>query len=316
MAGDGWRASRTLWALIGAISLLSLAIWSATGVGLKAGDLLVILGVVASLLAISAFYSQRRPDERLARLTRAMAELLLLIFMVGSLSYSGTSLAMPLRDEWFQAMDVALGFDWRFWLSVLDAHPAIHEVLVLAYHSMLPQTALLPIVLAAIGAYRHIDRFLLSYALAAIVTVAIATLLPALSPVVHLGITPADHPNIVLAVPLEFAQHAQALREGSMKLVDLNGAQGLVTFPSFHTVSAVLLMLGFWAAPPYWRWFGVGLNGLMLVAIPIEGSHYLVDVIAGAALAVAAWAAAAWLLARERQRTAPAGRALAPVTAV
>ena len=38
--------------------------------------------------------------------------------------------------------------------------------------------------------------------------------------------------------------------------------------------------------------------------------------IAGAALAVAAWAAAAWLLARERQRTAPAGRALAPVTAV
>ena len=152
MAGDGWRASRTLWALIGAISLLSLAIWSATGVGLKAGDLLVILGVVASLLAISAFYSQRRPDERLARLTRAMAELLLLIFMVGSLSYSGTSLAMPLRDEWFQAMDVALGFDWRFWLSVLDAHPSVHEVLVLAYHSMLPQTALLPIVLAASGA--------------------------------------------------------------------------------------------------------------------------------------------------------------------
>jgi membrane-associated phospholipid phosphatase len=315
MAGDGWRASRTLWACIGAISMLSLAIWSATGVGLKAGDLLVILGVVASLLAISAFYSQRRPDERLARLTRAMAELLLLIFMVGSLSYSGTSLAMPLRDDWFQAMDVALGFDWRFWLSVLDANPAIHEVLVLAYHSMLPQTALLPIVLAAIGAHRHLDRFLLSYALAAIVTVAIATLLPALSPVVHLGITPADHPNIVLAVPLEFAQHAQALREGSMKLVDLDGAQGLVTFPSFHTVSAVLLMLGFWGAP-YWRWFGVGLNALMLVAIPIEGSHYLVDVIAGAALAVAAWAAAKWILARERQRAASAYPAIAPVAAV
>ncbi|MDP3320241.1 MAG: phosphatase PAP2 family protein, partial [Bosea sp. (in: a-proteobacteria)] len=218
-------------------------------------------------------------------------------------------------DDWFQAMDVALGFDWRFWLSVLDAHPAAHQVLVLAYHSMLPQTALLPIVLAAIGAFRHLDRFLLSYVLAAIVTVAVATLLPALSPVVHLGVTPADHPNIVLAVPLEFAQHAQALRDGSMKLVDLNGAQGLVTFPSFHTVSAVLLMFGFWAAP-YWRWFGVGLNGLMLVAIPIEGSHYLVDVIAGAALAVAAWAAAEWLLTRERHRAALADPELAPAAAV
>jgi membrane-associated phospholipid phosphatase len=32
---------------------------------------------------------------------------------------------------------------------------------------------------------------------------------------------------------------------------------------------------------------------LMLIAIPIEGSHYLVDVIAGAAVAGAAWAVAA-----------------------
>jgi membrane-associated phospholipid phosphatase len=300
------RPSRTLWTLILGISALSLTIWAATGVGLKALDVLGLLGVVALLLGISAVYTRLRPDPRLARLARAMAELFLLIFMIGSLSYSGTTLAMPLRDDWFQAMDEALGFDWRYWLSVLDAHPEVHNVLVVAYHSMLPQTVVVAVALAAVQAYDHLDRYLLSYGLAAVATVAIAAAVPALSPLVHLGIQAADHPHIVLAVPLEFQEQANALREGRLKLIDLSGAQGLVTFPSFHTVSAVILILAF-AAVPYLRWVALALNVLMLVAIPIEGSHYIVDVLAGAVLALAAWALAGRLLRRERRNTALEG---------
>jgi len=66
----------------------------------------------------------------------------------------------------------------------------------------------------------------------------------------------------------------------------------LVTFPSFHTATAMLLLLAF-RGVPYMRWVSLALNGLMLIAIPIEGSHYLVDVIAGIAVALLAWAAAA-----------------------
>lgn len=300
MPVEGQSASRVLWTLILIVSALSIGIWVTMGIGLKAMNLLAILALAAILLGISSFYTHRRPDARLARLARAMTELLLLIFMIGSLSYSGATLAMPLRDEWFQAMDEILGFDWRYWLSVLNDNPNLHEVLVVAYHSMLPQTVAVPVVLAAIGAYRHLDRYLLSYGIAAVVTVAIAAAVPALSPIVHLGIERSEYPNIVLAVPLEFVEQAKALRDGSMKLVDLSGAQGLVTFPSFHTVSAVTLILAFWAVP-YLRWIGLGLNVVMLLAIPIEGSHYLVDVIAGAALAIAAWGAAGWLLKHERQ---------------
>jgi len=294
--------SRALWTLISTISALSLTIWTATGVGLKGPQLLALLAVVAGLLGISAIYTRLRPDIRLARLARGMAELCLLVFMIGSLSYSGATLAMPLRDDWLQAADQALGFDWRYWLGVLDASPRIHQVLVVAYHSMLPQTVLLVVVLAAFRAYRELDRYLLSYGIAATVTVAIAAVMPALSPIVHLGIVPSDHPNIVLAVPMEFQEQARALRDGSLRMIDLSGAQGLVTFPSFHTVSAVILILAFSAAP-YLRWPAFILNGLMLLAIPIEGSHYIVDVIAGAALALMAWSVAGRLLSWERSRT-------------
>lgn len=295
------RPSSTLWLFIIVMTAVSLAVSVISGVGVATAEIVAVFAGSALLLALSAFYTVSRPDPRLARLTRGAAELTLLISMIGTLSFSGASIAMPLRDDWYHAWDQALGFDWRYWLSVLDSRPNLHAVLAIAYHSMLPQTAAAILTLALTGSFRRLDRFLMSYGIAAVITVAIAAIAPALSPIVHLGITAADHPNIVLAVPLEFEQQARALRDGSLKMIELGGAQGLVTFPSFHTVSAVLLMLGF-AAVPYARWIGFGLNAIMLLAIPIEGSHYLVDVIAGAAVALLSWKVAGRLLCLKARR--------------
>lgn len=303
--------STRLWVLIAFVSFLSFATWSVTGVGVTGEQVAGLLVVVVILLGVSIVYTRLRPDRQIARLSRGMAELFLLVFMIGTLSYNAASLDRPLWDETFQAWDTAIGFDWRFWLSVVDAHPGIHEVLVLAYHSMLPQTVLAIVALVAARAYRHLDVYLLAYGIAALATVAISALMPALSPVVHLGIVPADHPNIALAVSPEFQEQALALREGRMKLVDLGSAQGLVTFPSFHTVSAVILLLAF-SAVPYLRWVSVCVNLAMLVSIPIEGSHYIVDVIAGAALAFGAWISAAWIIRTERTRSATSGAAVLP----
>jgi hypothetical protein len=142
-------------------------------------------------------------------------------------------------------------------------------------------------VLAGTGAHARLERFLLAFGLAAACTISISAFVPALSPLVFYGIIPADYPNITLAVALEFVSQTAALREGSLRLVDLGGAQGLVTFPSFHTACGVLL-LRFWGVP-YVPWAGLLMNALLIVAVPIEGSHYLVDVPAGAVAAVAAW---------------------------
>ena len=288
-----------LWSLIGVASSASVGIWLVAGTGLKGRDLAAVLTMGAVLIGLSAVYTHARPDPRIARLSRGMAELLFLTIMIGSLSYSGATLALPLWDDTFEAWDKALGFDWRFWLGLLDANPSVHLVFVVAYHSMMPQVVLAVVVLAAFHRNQHLDTYLLAYGVAALATVAVATLMPALSPLVHLGVTPAEHPNIILAVPLEFQEHAAALRDGRMRIVDLSGAQGLVTFPSFHTVCAILLLLAF-RPIPYLRWASTALNGLMLLAIPVEGSHYLVDVIAGAAVALGSWLFASWVVHQER----------------
>jgi membrane-associated phospholipid phosphatase len=75
-----------------------------------------------------------------------------------------------------------------------------------------------------------------------------------------------------------------ALRLHHVSGIDLGALRGLVCAPSFHTASAVLYM---WAAWPVvqLRRVVVPLNCAMLLATPIEGTHYLSDMIAGAAVA-------------------------------
>jgi hypothetical protein len=284
-------AAVPIWCFIAVAAIAAAAANAAAGIGFQLKQIAYVVLIVLGALGLSAFYTVVRPDDRVARLFRAAIELFLLSFLCGSLSYAATSLNRPLWDEVFVAWDAAIGFDWRHWLGVLNGYPKINLVLALAYHSMWPQLAVVIAALVTVRAYRRLDVLLLAFGFAAVVTIVVAGFMPALSPLAHFAITPADHPNIVLAVPREFEAQALALRDGSMRIIELGEAHGLVTFPSFHTVVAVLLLLGF-RTVPYLRWASLVPNVLMLIAIPIQGSHYLVDLIAGVAVALLAWAMA------------------------
>jgi PAP2 superfamily len=286
--GDPIGAVVPIWCFIIAAALAATAASIAAGISFHPRQLAYVALIVAGALALSAFYTVARPDDRVARLFRGAIELFLLSFLCGSLSYAATSLNRPLWDDVFVVWDQALGFDWRHWLGVLNEHPKINLALALAYHSMWPQLVLVIVALVTVRDYRRLDVFLLAFGFAAAITVVVAGFMPALSPLAHFAITPADHPNIVLAVPREFEAQALALRDGSMRVIELGQVQGLVTFPSFHTVVAVLLLIGF-RNVPWLRWVSLVLNVLMLLSIPIEGSHYLVDLIAGVGVALVAW---------------------------
>jgi membrane-associated phospholipid phosphatase len=79
-----------------------------------------------------------------------------------------------------------------------------------------------------------------------------------------------------------------ALRLGSKTIVDFSENVGLITFPSFHAAMAVLFALAAWSHP-WLRWPFALLNAIMLVATITHGGHYLVDVLAGCAIALVAW---------------------------
>ena len=79
-----------------------------------------------------------------------------------------------------------------------------------------------------------------------------------------------------------------------MSQVDLGTLQGLVSAPSFHTAAAVIFIVIAWQTK-YLRWPLILMNGAMLLSTPIEGTHYLSDMIAGGFVGIFAVCAVAAL---------------------
>jgi membrane-associated phospholipid phosphatase len=81
------------------------------------------------------------------------------------------------------------------------------------------------------------------------------------------------------------------VRDGSLRVLDFKTLGGIITFPSFHAAAAVPALWAFWAV--WWmRPLALIANVGMLLATPLVGGHYFVDVFAGIALAMLAIAAA------------------------
>ena len=81
------------------------------------------------------------------------------------------------------------------------------------------------------------------------------------------------------------------VRNGSLRELDMLQLGGIVTFPSFHAATAVLYLWALWDV----RWIrpiAVLANVAMLLATPLVGGHYFVDVFAGIAVAAASITAA------------------------
>jgi membrane-associated phospholipid phosphatase len=73
------------------------------------------------------------------------------------------------------------------------------------------------------------------------------------------------------------------LRAGTLRALDMTQLMGIVTFPSYHAALALIFVRAFRDVP------GLAIAGalwatLTIVATPVFGGHYLVDVLAGLAL--------------------------------
>ncbi|WP_224788929.1 phosphatase PAP2 family protein [Pandoraea terrae] len=83
----------------------------------------------------------------------------------------------------------------------------------------------------------------------------------------------------------EDVSHFYALRSGTVSVLD--PLQGLMSFPSFHTITAVLCAYAVRSVQPVFP-LAVVLNVVMVCSTPTQGGHYLSDVLAGLAVAVVA----------------------------
>ena len=192
----------------------------------------------------------------------------------------------PLWDAALARLDEAMGFHWPAMLGWFDANPAIAAVLAPCYSAFLPQQPVVLIALVLVARAREAQAIFLAGLIGLAVTHAIAFLLPAYGAYAYYDILASQHPNIDLVSVAALVPEHALVRAGALLDFDSQVRLGLITFPSYHALLAVVLAWGWWFVP-YLRWPGLALNAGMLIATPLHGGHYLFDVLVGTALAIA-----------------------------
>jgi membrane-associated phospholipid phosphatase len=216
----------------------------------------------------------RKCARGLILLVFAGSLILPLAFMGVLFEYLATSAGMPLLDPSLDAIDRAIGFDWYSFLAMANAHPAVSTIFVSAYWSTGPVLLGTLFILCFRGDVYRLSEFLAVLALCSLCTGVLMVLVPAAGAFTQ----HASVGDIFSHWP--FFRTFQALRSDAIPIVDFSKSEGLVTFPSFHTVLAIIttyalrdLRILFWII--------LALNSLVIVSTLPEGGHYLVDVIAG-----------------------------------
>ena len=245
--------------------------------------------ILALLAPAGWFYRNIRRDQRLAAALTCTAQIVAFSAVGAPLSYVATALSapFPLQDHVFDLADKALGFDWHATLAWMDANSALHPIFRTAYSSLTAQASVAILALAFTGRLVWLRVFMLAFVAATLIGLAIATVVPAYGVWGYYGLTPFDHPHIDPVVRNLPVPIIDGLRDGSHRALLAIGAEGIVTFPSLHAAFAVILTVAFWPVPVL-RWIGVALNAAMLASTPVDGAHYLVDIVAGFAVAAIA----------------------------
>jgi hypothetical protein len=288
-----WRFFLLNWLVVGVMGATLALSLAATDFSIDLVGLAIAVGYVG-LYAGFAHANARSParrDPQVMFVLGGTAQIVLITAIMAPLTYVAAATALPMQDASLLAADRALGFDWEGYVRFVDAHPGLASWLNCGYGMIRWPIFAIPVVLAAQRRYRRIEEFTLAFGAALAVTTIISALVPAIGVYHQVGLDPASLKNIDPRAYLDQLRDLPPTREGTLRHLALLGLGGIVTFPSFHAASAVLYGWALWSV----RWLRplvVVVNGAMLAATPINGGHYLVDLIAGIAIAVAAIAAA------------------------
>lgn len=258
-------------------------------------DSLTFLSMVGILIYLVwlEYFLQKRSQRQMARAMSSISIILLVGWLATTIHYSALTFQLPEIDAYLLSVDQSLGFDWESLNNWLTSTPVVDAILAIAYASLLPQLLFVCFFLSKPDYEMNNRNFLNAYCLSLIISVVLAGPWPAHAMCRMAGLETSADPAILGRAACAFLPVYDGLRDGTLIRLDWSHIDGLVTFPSFHTTAAILLA---WSMRnvPVARWAFLVLNLLMIVATPTHGGHYLIDVIAGGALAVLSIALVSW----------------------
>jgi membrane-associated phospholipid phosphatase len=268
-----WMAFAISTLLIVALAGCALTGIETPGLGASA---IVFLVLSAMLLPLPAYwYEKGRADLLDAALTLFWALLQTLIAPV--LVLIAARLRMPLQDSFLGRADEHLGVSVPA-LMAWASHHWLGSVINRSYAwdvTMLRLAVFLPVLA---GKSKYTKELLVANLISFAIGLPLFALLPAIGPWSYYHFLPTLSQKEVCEIPLLILRLPGAYVLGSTEA-------GVICFPSFHVVWAILFVVALWG----FRWLRIPLvliSGMIILSTMTTGWHYFVDVLGGILLAI------------------------------
>jgi len=252
------------------------------------GGITLVISMTVGVIALALAARMRVGSTPILVMVEGFA-LLSLNSLLGAIACATVALGSePYIDPALAALDrlILPGLDWPNVMRALPHHPWMLAALTTVYTSLTWQPVLFFLASLRLGSVSETVRYVCSSSMALLLCVLPFHWLPAQGAYTYFGIRMAELPGFRVPLAWQFPEKLAVLRHG-VSAVDYSLLSGLITFPSYHAASAVVMARAFWKMR-FLRLPMLGLNIAMFVAAVPMGGHYFVDVLAGAAVAASA----------------------------
>lgn len=244
--------------------------------------LLYLVVLIAAFAPVPAYWHQKgwiaRRDTSLT-----IVWCLLTWFFIAVPFLVGARLNLPLRDNLFVLIDRSLGFDGPA-LVAWASHHQLGSIINSSYNLLIPYLEIAIVVPSLLGK-RESSRFVLANTIALAIGLTLFALFPAIGP---------WHSEQVAVGAMQVTEQNQLFElRGAMPYTFtlFKDGAGIVEFPSFHVIWAVLAASALWGFR-YLRVPLVVLSTMIVISTMTSGWHYLTDVLCGiVVVSFSLWAA-------------------------
>lgn len=249
---------------------------------IEPGGFVRFAALAAAMLALSAWCRARLPDPRLAAAAQIVALATMSLMLCGIIANAGLRLGAPLADARLAAIDAALGLHVDRAVRAMAEWPLLIEMLAAIYNA---SGVVIVLLIALTLAGKMISKAweLTATSVFAMQTIALLSIaMPAHGAMAHFkmgALQGAGLPAGAGTYQLQAFAHFHAGDDPVLRLADLGG---VVAFPSFHTVLALLATQALWDTRL--RSIGVAWSAAVIVSTVPMGGHYVIDLVAGFAV--------------------------------
>ena len=282
------KAFLPLCLLLAGVEAFSLAVFGFKGIGVSADTWMTL--ATASLLGFAAVGAAYWHGSAVSmRIAVSFALFLQMPAALALFSYATTALgaSFATTDSLLARIDAAMGVDWLAIVAWFNQSPVLIEILERTYHGTIAMVIYVLVLLNLMGRTRAIFHYFLLVIVTCLVCSGASLVIPALGAFVFFQPDEALRSAIPADAGIWHLQHFEALRAGTFRVFDMSATEGLVTFPSYHTAVALSVPLALRGLGAISGIAWAAATVVVVSTVPI-GGHYVIDVIAGAAIAIAA----------------------------